>query len=57
MKKKLNKILLIEILFIGLIFGSIFFINDKKTKIELIKTGIGVIGAFIISSKKTESKE
>lgn len=58
MKKKLNKTLLIEILFIGLIFGSTVFITDEKIRIEIIKAGIGVIGAFIIASaKKSESKE
>lgn len=57
MIKKFDKILLVKVFFVAIIFLSTFTINDEKTKVEVIKAGIGVISAFMIDYSRKEIKE
>lgn len=57
MIKKLDKILLVKVFFVAIIFLSTLTIHDEKTKVEVIKAGIGVISAFMIDYSRKEKKE
>lgn len=57
MKKKFDKILLVKVFFVLIIFLSALNIQDEKTKVEIIKAGIGVISAFMMDYTRKEIKE
>lgn len=49
--KKTDKIFYVKIGFVLLIFASALFV-DEKSRIEVIKAGVGVITAFMIEYGK-----